>query len=1565
MSGGNIKVVVRCRPLNAREIARGSKELIRMEGSQTILDPPEATGGASSKAIEKKPMIFSFDKSYWSAGPKDDPRYASQQTLYEDLGADLLDHSFEGFNTCIFAYGQTGSGKSYSMMGYGAEKGIIPLTTSELFRRIEARMGSDVNLSYTVEVSYIEIYNEKVRDLLNPKNKGNLRVREHPSLGPYVEDLSRLVVENYTQMMTLMDEGNKARTVASTNMNETSSRSHAVFTLVLTQKRHDPQTQMTGEKVSKISLVDLAGSERQASTGATGTRLKEGANINKSLTTLGKVISALAQAGQNKRKKEEHVPYRDSVLTWLLKESLGGNSKTAMIAAISPADYEETLSTLRYADAAKKIKTHAIVNEDPNAKLIRELKEELELLRSRVLMSGLSDESSYDPSIPPEKQIVTYITKEGEIRKVTKLELQDQLEASEKLMESLNLTWEEKLQKTQAIHIEREKALEELGISIDTNMVGVHAPQNHPSLVNLNEDPLMSECLIYQIKPGTTIAGAVDEDKAHIKLSGTHILPEHCSFTNDEGVVTIEAMPDARTFVNGKRVPPNSPVKLLNGFRVILGDSHVFRFNDPAAVRAERKKLRISSSTDENGSLTPGLRPDSPSSRVDTELMDWTAARREVADIEKLADQDLDKLYDDILKLRTQRRRPESRMDIADFDSHFERSANPLSNPWAGPGQTATMTSNSLATPVGPDVDVNIVDEQSETSAEQALHTSSALQTPAYDQKAADAKLHQEHLTKQLRMMAQEVKRIRSQAARAKAMEPGEMEPADWNAEEVRKLRRVVEKWKRLRGYKMAEEILLGAVDIREANIIAKHMEKQVTYNFLVVNGAIASPTSSLDEQKGIIEFEDVSGSGIQHINGPVVVVKVIDWRAKSVYTWDLPRFRQQLIKMRHMYALKEKPNYSVHFEVDGPFTDVPPPSYSFIGSAKVPLRLLGNHLSYAVTVPIMCQYTMEAVGSCRVTFKADSLDDVFGRSAQISSDRLLNSTISPGSRLVFTFIVDSVKGLSSTDYASIHAQTRLSSLIGPSIVSEDTFASQSVDLDKSSGTRLILKKTISTVVTPEIIQYITNEYAVVEFFAKAKTEYLERLERWDVNHEVLPTVPTCTTPTKSGGGNSLMRRCETDFVAPERHDILATISILELASSGEYLPAEVYDDIFQLHQGLQRRLRIKLVHSSGKALPWEKLEHVSTGDIRLVDKSGAASVGKPLIELRMSDQVVEHHPDGTLSLEAEGVWDTASHACRHLDRRTLPGQQHLLIRLTWLVSVPTLSEPVTFQVDLPLKILGRDAKRSSFLFFWSASKVFKNMTRIFVVECAPPIARSANELWRLDTGGKHVKGEETLGNWKPRSLGLLDDWKKMCRAQIGLAEVAVTKIVLEMWREDEEGSEGEKEDGEEEEQGDEEKKKTLMGKCLGLWQKAIANRVEIDVKRESLEEEAISRKLRKLLPDLEPKPVPTVKLQRRIDNVIKSGHLMLLRDSQADQWEKIFFVLRPPYLHVHESAREREVQVINLTGSYVATSPEVEMLLKRRWAFTVFTPTNSYILQAASENERKDWISVISTSAE
>ena len=248
--------------------------------------------------IENQLKTFTYDYSYWSHEPND-PNFIDQWKVYKDIGEEMLQHAFEGYNVCIFAYGQTGAGKSYTMMGARDEEGIIPHLCHDLFDRItsdDQQNDDDVDETmYSVEVSYMEIYCERVRDLLNPKNKGPLRVREHPVLGPYVEDLSKLAVTSYEDIHEIIDEGNKARTVAATNMNETSSRSHAVFTIILTQMKQDQMTGLCSEKVSKISLVDLAGSERADSTGAQGTRLKEGANINKSLTTLGKVISALAE----------------------------------------------------------------------------------------------------------------------------------------------------------------------------------------------------------------------------------------------------------------------------------------------------------------------------------------------------------------------------------------------------------------------------------------------------------------------------------------------------------------------------------------------------------------------------------------------------------------------------------------------------------------------------------------------------------------------------------------------------------------------------------------------------------------------------------------------------------------------------------------------------------------------------------------------------------------------------------------------------------------------------------------------------------------------------------------------------------------------------------------------------------------------------------------------------------------------------------------------------------------------------------------------------------------------
>uniref|UniRef100_A0AAY4AIT2 Kinesin motor domain-containing protein n=1 Tax=Denticeps clupeoides TaxID=299321 RepID=A0AAY4AIT2_9TELE len=591
----SVKVAVRVRPFNSREISRDAKCVIQMQGTSTCITNPKQPKDGSK--------TFTFDYSYWSHTTADDPAFASQQQVYRDIGEEMLLHAFEGYNVCIFAYGQTGAGKSYTMMGKQEteQHGIIPQLCEDLFRRTSGN--ADPDLSFSVEVSYMEIYCERVRDLLNLKSKATLRVREHPIMGPYVEDLSKLAVTCYSDIADLMDCGNKARTVAATNMNEMSSRSHAVFTIVFTQRRRDQFTSLDTEKVSDSS-------------GAKGMRLKEGANINKSLTTLGKVISALAEMQNSKRKRSDFIPYRDSVLTWLLKENLGGNSRTAMIAALSPADinYEETLSTLRYADRAKQIRCNAIINEDPNARLIRELKEEVNRLRDLLFAQGLSElikaQGAAVQTLYCESFSATLLLFKRETcyECVCVCVCSVFLQETEKIIAELNETWEEKLRKTESIRMERECLLAEMGVSIreDGGTVGVFSPKGTPHLVNLNEDPLMSECLLYYIKEGLTrcVSSGI-----HVSVSVVEVM--------------LEPAEGAETYVNGKQI--TEPMVLRQGNRVVMGKNHVFRFNHPEQARLQRER---NSTHDQQG-----------------EMMDWNFAQKEL-----LEKQGID------IKLETERR---------------------------------------------------------------------------------------------------------------------------------------------------------------------------------------------------------------------------------------------------------------------------------------------------------------------------------------------------------------------------------------------------------------------------------------------------------------------------------------------------------------------------------------------------------------------------------------------------------------------------------------------------------------------------------------------------------------------------------------------------------------------------------------------------------------------------------------------------------------------------------------------------------------------------------------------
>ncbi|XP_052870314.1 kinesin-like protein Klp98A [Anopheles cruzii] len=580
----SLKVAVRVRPFNQREHELGAKLIVQMDGKKTrLLKPKHGTGNGvrvdlATRAAQDPFNDFTFDHSYWSVD-EHDAHFTHQETVFDDLGTEIVDCAFQGYNACVFAYGQTGSGKTFTMMGTAEAQGLIPRICRSLFSRM--KLGQEEGTGFKTQCSYLEIYNERVKDLLGPSNAGHgLRVREHRTLGPYVENLSQHPVSDYAEIQNCMIQGNIQRTTASTNMNDTSSRSHAIFTITFVQARY--LNGLPSETVSKIHLVDLAGSERANATGATGQRLKEGAHINKSLVTLGSVISALAeQTNPTNNKRVLYIPYRDSILTWLLKDSLGGNSKTIMIAAISPADvnYSETLSTLRYANRAKNIINKPTINEDPNVKLIRELRDEIYKLKLMIS----SDTAELEPSL-----------------KV--LEDLHKKEAQEKV---LTEEWTEKWREAQSI------LREQKSLGLRKSGVGVVLDSEMPHLIGIHDD-ISTGVTLYSLKDGETSIGTEEAPYPQdIMLNGIGIAPEHCRIVLSSGTATIYPNPNATCLLNASII--EVPTAISQGDILLLGRTNMFRYNNPA----EAAKLRQESSQQQR------------SSRLDLSRLSLIAASRE------------------------------------------------------------------------------------------------------------------------------------------------------------------------------------------------------------------------------------------------------------------------------------------------------------------------------------------------------------------------------------------------------------------------------------------------------------------------------------------------------------------------------------------------------------------------------------------------------------------------------------------------------------------------------------------------------------------------------------------------------------------------------------------------------------------------------------------------------------------------------------------------------------------------------------------------------------------------
>ncbi|KAL1456113.1 hypothetical protein WDU94_000865 [Cyamophila willieti] len=342
MAAENVKVIVRCRPMNGRENALKCKGIVFMDSEKcscSIMHPHDSSA---------PPKGFTFDGVY-------DAKSTTEQ-IYNEIAYPLIEGVLEGYNSTVFAYGQTGCGKSFSMQGVPdppSQRGIIPRAFEHIFESISLAEET----KYLILASYLEIYNEEIRDLLSEDVRRKLDLKESPDKGVYVTDLSHHAVQTVADCQRLMEQGWNNRSVGSTLMNADSSRSHSIFCI-------------------SVENMNIAG--------ATGDRLKEATKINLSLSALGNVISALVDG------KAKHIPYRDSKLTRLLQDSLGGNTKTLMVACLSPADnnYDETLSTLRYANRAKNIANKPKINEDPKDTMLREYQEEIRQLRALLESSG-------------------------------------------------------------------------------------------------------------------------------------------------------------------------------------------------------------------------------------------------------------------------------------------------------------------------------------------------------------------------------------------------------------------------------------------------------------------------------------------------------------------------------------------------------------------------------------------------------------------------------------------------------------------------------------------------------------------------------------------------------------------------------------------------------------------------------------------------------------------------------------------------------------------------------------------------------------------------------------------------------------------------------------------------------------------------------------------------------------------------------------------------------------------------------------------------------------------------
>ncbi|CAK8999181.1 unnamed protein product [Durusdinium trenchii] len=586
----NIHVAIRIRPMSENEEITSTCAICVPTSQPTVV----------VQASDGQIKSFTYDHCFSSLEPSNDT--GTQDAVYTEFGADLVKNVLEGYNCCLFAYGQTGAGKSHTMMGYGDQPGVIPRSVEDLFGQKGQLRGDELR----VWCSFVEIYNEQIRDLLEPsglrqETQSSLRIMDHPALGVIIPGLVEAACQTVLEVKKLIKFGLKKRVTSATIMNNTSSRSHAVFIIKVQRVAGEGRVDSTN---ARMNLVDLAGSERHKAAFIHGATFKEGCAINQSLSALALVIKELGEqqarsqirqrtrsfsgalpmtATQTPMEGKEVVPFRSSKLTFLLRDSLAGNSRSRMVAAVSPAacNVDETISTLRFASSVKKVKTSASVNVDQRMGVVQHLQAEVRRLKALLAARGVEVDALGAGSV------------------------QQEIADREHVLKTLRQSYTVQLEEAQLLASARQEALDQQGLSSEDVDEVFGLEKNTPHLLNMSDDPVLSGCLVYFLPKGQlTKLGSHPENQIVIK--GLGISDFVCHFRNPDQRQVVISVPRedvserSRVLVNGQLLKPDEVRRLKHFDRLLFGRAWMMRLVVPLEQQdlAANKSLSNHSDTD-------------------------------------------------------------------------------------------------------------------------------------------------------------------------------------------------------------------------------------------------------------------------------------------------------------------------------------------------------------------------------------------------------------------------------------------------------------------------------------------------------------------------------------------------------------------------------------------------------------------------------------------------------------------------------------------------------------------------------------------------------------------------------------------------------------------------------------------------------------------------------------------------------------------------------------------------------------------------------------------------------